>query len=62
MQTFVIQMGNVTIGAAHGVSAFLDAGARDGRIRNALKDTEGAAAGPNIHATTDVGDIVARSL
>ena len=56
------QMGDVTIGAAHGASASLDAGTRHGRIHNALKNTEGAAAGLNIHATSDLGDIVARSL
>ncbi len=56
------QMGDVTVGAAHGVSASLDAGTRYGRIHNTLKNTEAAAAGLNIHATTDMGDIVARSL
>ena len=56
------QMGDVTVGAAHGVSASLDAGTSYGRISNALKNTEGAAAGLNIHATTSYGDIVARSL
>ncbi len=56
------QMGNVTVGAADGVSASLDAGAGYGRIHNALKNTDGAAAGLNIHATTAYGDIVARSL
>ncbi|RQW97561.1 DUF4097 family beta strand repeat-containing protein [Micromonospora globispora] len=56
------QMGDVTVGAAHGVSASLDAGTGYGRIHNALKNTEDAAAGLNIHATTDHGDITARSL
>jgi hypothetical protein len=56
------QIGDVTVGAAHGVSASLDAGTRYGRIHNALMNAEGAAAGLNIHATTDYGDIVARSL
>jgi hypothetical protein len=56
------QMGDVTVGATHGVSAFLDAGTRLGRIHNTLMNTEGAAAGLTIHATTDMGDIVARSL
>ena len=54
--------GNVTVGAARGVSASLDAGTGYGRIDNALRNTEGAAAGLNIHATTDHGDITARSL
>jgi DUF4097 and DUF4098 domain-containing protein YvlB len=56
------QMGNVTVSAAHGVSATLDAGSGIGRISNALQNTEGAAAGLNIHATTGQGDITARSL
>jgi DUF4097 and DUF4098 domain-containing protein YvlB len=56
------QMGDVTIGAARGVSASLDAGTGYGRIHNALNNTEGAAAGLNIQATTDLGDITARSL
>ncbi len=56
------QMGDVTVDAARGVSASLDAGTRYGRIHNALKNIEGAAAGLNIHATTDCGDIVAKSL
>ncbi|SCL18494.1 Putative adhesin [Micromonospora rhizosphaerae] len=55
------QAGDVSVGAAHGVSASLDAGTTYGRIHNALKNTEGAA-GLNIHATTAHGDIVARSL
>jgi hypothetical protein len=56
------QMGDVTVGAADGVSASLDAGAGYGRIRNGLKNTVGAAAGLDIHATTAYGDIVASSL
>lgn len=55
-------MGNVTVDAAPGVSASLDAGTSYGRISNALKNTEGAAAGLTIRATTDHGDITARSL
>ena len=56
------QAGDVSVGAAHGVSASLDAGTTYGRIHNALKNTEGAAPDLNIHATTAYGDIVARSL
>ena len=56
------QMGDVTVGAAHGVSASLDAGTSYGRIHNALKNTDGAAAQLDIHATTASGDITARSL
>ncbi|MEO3929990.1 DUF4097 family beta strand repeat-containing protein [Micromonosporaceae bacterium B7E4] len=55
------QLGDVSVGAAHGVSAALDAGTTHGRIHNALKNTEGVAE-LNIHATTAQGDIVARSL
>ena len=54
--------GDVSVGAARGVSASLDAGTTDGRIHNALKNTDGPAAGLNIHATTTHGDITARSL
>ncbi|MBT2382793.1 DUF4097 family beta strand repeat-containing protein [Streptomyces sp. ISL-11] len=56
------EAGDVSVGAARGVSASLDAGTSYGRIHNALKNTEGAAAGLNIHATTAYGDITARSL
>ncbi|SCG46280.1 DUF4097 family beta strand repeat-containing protein [Micromonospora inositola] len=55
------QAGDVSVGAAHGVSASLDAGTTHGRIHNGLKNTEGTA-DLNIHATTAYGDIVARSL
>ncbi|MFJ2589052.1 DUF4097 family beta strand repeat-containing protein [Streptomyces sp. NPDC087538] len=55
------QMGDVSVGAAAGVSASLDAGTGYGRIHNALKNTDGDA-GLNIHATTDHGNINARSL
>ncbi|MEU8800660.1 DUF4097 family beta strand repeat-containing protein [Spirillospora sp. NPDC048819] len=56
------QAGEVSVGAAAGVSASLDAGTAHGRIRNALKNAEGAGAQLDIHATTAHGDIVARSL
>ena len=56
------QMGDVTIGAADGASAYLDAGTGYGRIHNALKNTEGVGAGLSIRATTSRGDIVAQSL
>ncbi|KAA9150572.1 DUF4097 domain-containing protein [Amycolatopsis acidicola] len=55
------QDGNVTVGAAAGVSASLDAGTSYGRIHNALKN-DGGAAELTIHATTARGDIDARSL
>jgi hypothetical protein len=56
------QMGDVTVGAAHGVSAVLDAGTGSGRIDNTLTNTAGTAAGLSIQATTELGDITARSL
>ncbi|MBT2510721.1 DUF4097 family beta strand repeat protein [Streptomyces sp. ISL-98] len=55
------ESGEISIGAARGVSACLDAGTTYGRIHNALKNTEGATA-VNIRATTAYGDITARSL
>ncbi|MFI8244029.1 DUF4097 family beta strand repeat-containing protein [Streptomyces sp. NPDC085866] len=60
--TLHTQYGGIAVGAARGVSASLDAGTGYGRIHNALKNTDGAAAGLNIHATTNYGDITARSL
>ncbi|MFJ8358595.1 DUF4097 family beta strand repeat-containing protein [Streptomyces sp. NPDC093984] len=60
--TLRTEHGEISVGAAHGVSASLDAGTACGRISNALKNTEGGAAGLNIHATTAYGDITARSL
>ncbi len=53
--------GDVTVGAAHGVGACLDAGTGHGRIDNTLRNTDGAAV-LDIHATTDHGDITAHSL
>ncbi|MEU6218726.1 DUF4097 family beta strand repeat-containing protein [Streptomyces sp. NPDC047022] len=54
------QSGDITVGAAAGVSAALDAGTAYGRISNALKND--GTAGLDIHATTSHGDITARSL
>ncbi|MCX4574155.1 DUF4097 domain-containing protein [Streptomyces sp. NBC_01571] len=54
--------GEISVGAAHGVSASLDAGTGYGRIHNALKNTGGAGAGLSIRATTTYGDISARAL
>ena len=53
-------VGEIEVGAAAGVSASLNAGTTTGRIDNALKNAEDAQL--TIHATTTVGDIVARSL
>ncbi|UQX05429.1 DUF4097 family beta strand repeat-containing protein [Streptomyces sp. RerS4] len=55
------ESGDITIGAARGVSATLDAGTSYGRIHNALRNAEGADAGLTLHATTAYGDITARS-
>ena len=54
------QAGGISVGAAAGVSASLDAGTSYGRITNALKND--GTAELDIHATTAHGDIVARSL
>jgi DUF4097 and DUF4098 domain-containing protein YvlB len=54
------QAGDVSVGAAAGVSASLDAGATLGRITNALRNT-GGTADLTIHATTAIGDIDAHS-
>ncbi|MFZ3555366.1 DUF4097 family beta strand repeat-containing protein [Streptomyces sp. BH055] len=56
------QMGDVTVDAAHGVSATLDAGTGYGRIHNSLMNSEGPKPGLTIHATTGHGDITARAL
>jgi hypothetical protein len=55
------QSGGISIGAAAGVSACLDAGTSYGRINNTLKNSEGTAAQLDIHVTTAYGDIVAHS-
>lgn len=54
------QSGDISIGAAAGVSATLDAGTGQGRVSNALKNDGGADL--EIRATTSRGDITARSL
>jgi hypothetical protein len=54
------ETGAITVGAAAGVSAALDAGTTLGRIRNALQNTDGIPS-LNIHATSTLGDITARS-
>jgi DUF4097 and DUF4098 domain-containing protein YvlB len=52
--------GDISVGAAPGVSASLDAGTPNGRISNALRNN--GTAGLQIQATTSNGDITARSL
>lgn len=54
------QDGDISVTAAAGVSASLDAGTSFGRIDNALKNDGGT--GLDIRATTTRGDITARSL
>ncbi|MFD7057826.1 DUF4097 family beta strand repeat-containing protein [Streptomyces sp. NPDC059906] len=53
--------GDLSVGAAAGVSASLDAGTSYGRVHNALRNTDGTP-GLTIRATTAHGDITARSL
>ncbi|MER7486512.1 DUF4097 family beta strand repeat-containing protein [Streptomyces sp. NPDC126497] len=60
--TLRTEHGDISVGAARGVSASLDAGTGYGRVRNTLGNTDGAAAGLAVHATTAHGDITARSL
>ncbi|WP_331727400.1 DUF4097 domain-containing protein (plasmid) [Streptomyces sp. NBC_00161] len=59
--TLRTEHGEITVGAARGVSACLDAGTSYGRIHNSLQNSEGVA-GLNIHASTNYGNITARSL
>jgi DUF4097 and DUF4098 domain-containing protein YvlB len=54
------QSGDISVSAAAGVSASLEAGTGYGRITNALKND--GTADLDIHATTSHGDIAARSL
>ncbi|MFI8999319.1 DUF4097 family beta strand repeat-containing protein [Streptomyces sp. NPDC053541] len=54
--------GDITIGAARGVSAALDAGTTYGRIHNSLKNDAGADSALTVRATTAHGDVTARSL
>jgi hypothetical protein len=58
--TLGTQMGDITVGAARGVSAVLDAGTAYGRVSNTLKNSGTPAL--TIHATTAHGDITAHSL
>jgi hypothetical protein len=54
------QSGGISVGAAAGVSACLDAGTSYGRVSNALKNN--GVTELDIHATTAYGDITAHSL
>ncbi|MFD6620028.1 DUF4097 family beta strand repeat-containing protein, partial [Streptomyces albidoflavus] len=55
------ESGAISVGAAHGVSAALDARTSYGRVHNALKNADGNP-GLTVSATTSYGDITARSL
>jgi putative adhesin len=59
--TLRTEYGDISVGAAREASAVLDAGTAHGRVHNALRNADGAAAGLTIHATTAHGDITARS-
>ncbi|MEU5280180.1 DUF4097 family beta strand repeat-containing protein [Streptomyces asoensis] len=59
--TLTTRLGDITVGAARGVSASLDAGTGLGRVDNALRNAD-ATPGLTIRATTTQGDITARSL
>ncbi|WP_393087407.1 DUF4097 family beta strand repeat-containing protein [Streptomyces sp. LN704] len=59
--TLRTESGDITVGAARGVSAALDAGTGYGRIDNALQNADGTP-GLTIQATTAHGDITARSI
>jgi DUF4097 and DUF4098 domain-containing protein YvlB len=54
------EAGSISVDAAAGASASLDAGTTHGRIRNTLNNT--GTTNLNIQATTAYGDITARSL
>ncbi|MGW1025731.1 DUF4097 family beta strand repeat-containing protein [Streptomyces sp. NPDC002577] len=54
------QSGDISVGAAAGISASLDAGTSYGRVSNSLKND--GTAELDIRATTSHGDITARSL
>ncbi|MGW1993859.1 DUF4097 family beta strand repeat-containing protein [Embleya sp. NPDC001921] len=60
--TLRTEYGEISVGAAPGVSATLDAGTTHGRIHNTLQNTDGTTAALAIHATTAYGNITARSL
>ncbi|MFI8203578.1 DUF4097 family beta strand repeat-containing protein [Streptomyces sp. NPDC085937] len=60
--TLRTEYGDITVGAARGTSAALDAGTGHGRIQNTLDNADGPDAALTIHATTAYGDITARSL
>jgi hypothetical protein len=58
--TLAVQHGDITVGAAPGVSASLDAETGYGRIDNSLRNT--GTCDLDVYATTVYGDITARGL
>lgn len=60
--TLRTEHGAISVGAARGTSASLDAGTAYGRIHNTLQNTEGTPTALTIHATTSHGDIKAHTL
>ncbi|MGA4956474.1 DUF4097 family beta strand repeat-containing protein [Streptomyces lavendulocolor] len=56
------ESGDITLTAASGTSASLDASTGYGRIHNALRNSDGPGADLKVRATTAYGDITARSL
>ncbi|MGA4803341.1 DUF4097 family beta strand repeat-containing protein [Streptomyces lavendulocolor] len=56
------ESGDITLTAASGTSASLDASTGYGRIHNALRNSDGHGADLEVRATTAYGDITARSL
>ncbi|MFJ4689364.1 DUF4097 family beta strand repeat-containing protein [Streptomyces sp. NPDC088789] len=60
--TLRTEQGGISVGAARGTSATLDASTTLGRVINTLNNTDGPDAGLTIRATTAHGDITARSL
>ena len=58
--SLTIQHGDITVAAARGVSASLDAETGSGRIHNSLRNN--GTSDLSLHTTTAYGDITARSL
>ncbi|WP_067973926.1 DUF4097 family beta strand repeat-containing protein [Nocardiopsis trehalosi] len=59
--TLRTEHGRISVAAARGASATLDAGTSFGRVHNSLQNT-GGTPDLEIHATTSYGDITARAL
>ncbi|MEU9100349.1 DUF4097 family beta strand repeat-containing protein [Streptomyces sp. NPDC048361] len=60
--TLRTESGAISVGAAPGTDATLDAGTSYGRVHNSLTNSKGSGAELAIHATTAYGDITASSL